>query len=266
LPRAACWVILPPGIFTRIEELSLSGLRLDRSGGLARIIIDRPEKSNAMSRALLTELDQRLDEVAADETARVLILTGAGDRAFCAGADLAELRAETADLAAARTFDALWDRVTDKIAQLPLLTLALLNGACAGGGLALALALDLRIAVEGAQIFYPALKNKVLPSPRDLTRLHALIGPSRTKMLLMGGHRLDATEALRWGLVDEVVAVGALKEAAERVSAGALAAEPHEVVAMKRICDRFTDAETVEDCYRAIFAGDVAARASLRKG
>ena len=230
------------------------------------MMIDRPEKSNAMSRALLSELGQRLDEVAADETARVLILTGAGDRAFCAGADLAELRVETADLAAARAFDALWDQVTDKIARLPLLTVALLNGACAGGGLALALAFDLRIAVEGARIFYPALKNKVLPSPPDLTRLHALIGPSRTKMLLMGGHRLDAAEALRWGLVDEVVAAGALEDAAARVSAGALAAEPHEVVAMKRICDRFRDAETVEDCYRAIFAGDAAARASLRKG
>jgi enoyl-CoA hydratase/carnithine racemase len=244
----------------------LSGLHLDRSSGLIRLTIDRPEKSNAMSRALLAELDRRLDEVAADETARVLILTGAGDRAFCAGADLAELRTETADLAAARAFDALWDRVTDKILRLPLLTLALLNGACAGGGLALALAFDLRLAVEGARIFYPALKNKVLPSPRDLTRLHALIGPSRTKMLLMGGHRLEASEALRWGLVDEVVPAGGLEEAGARVSAGALAAEPYEVVAMKRICDRFADAATVEDCYRVIFAGDIATRSTLRKG
>ncbi len=244
----------------------MSELRLDRSAGLIRLTIDRPEKSNAMSRALLIALDQRLDEVAADDTARVLILTGAGDRAFCAGADLAELRTETADLAAARAFDALWERVTDKIARLPLLTLALLNGACAGGGLALALAFDLRLAVEGARIFYPALKNKVLPSPRDLARLQALTGPSRTKMLLMGGHRLEASEALRWGLVDDVVPAGALETAAARVSAGALAAELHELVAMKRICDRFADAATVEDCYRAIFGSDAAARSKLRKG
>lgn len=244
----------------------LPELRLDRTGGLVRLTIDRPEKSNAMSRALLTQLDRRLDEVAADGDARVLILTGAGDRAFCAGADLAELRTETVDLAAARAFDALWDCVTEKIARLPLLTLALLNGACAGGGLALALAFDLRLAAEGARIFYPALKNKVLPSPRDLTRLHALIGPSRTKMMLMGGHRLEAVDALRWGLVDEVVPACALEQAAKRVSAGALAAEPHEVIAMKRICDHFTDAVTVENCYRAIFAGDTAARSKLRKG
>lgn len=244
----------------------MAALRLDRSGGLVRLTIDRPEKSNAMSRALLMELDRQLGEVVADENARVLILTGAGDRAFCAGADLAELRTETADLAAARAFDALWDRVTEKIARLPLLTLALLNGACAGGGLALALAFDLRLAVEGARIFYPALKNKVLPSPRDVAGLQALIGPSRTKMLLIGGQRLEASEALRWGLVDEVVPAGALEEAGARVSAGALAAEPHEVVAMKRICDRFADAGTVEDCYRAIFGGDAAARAKLRKG
>jgi enoyl-CoA hydratase/carnithine racemase len=243
----------------------LSGLRLDRSNGLIRITIDRPEKANAVNRALLSELDRRLDDIATDEAARVLILTGAGDRAFCAGADLAELRAETADLAAARDFDALWERVTAKIAQLPILTLALLNGACAGGGLALALAFDLRIAVEPARIFYPALKNKVIPSPRDLARLHALIGPSRTKMLLVGGHRLEAPEALRWGLVDEVVAVGRLDDAASRIGAGAMAAESHEVVAMKRICDRFDDAATVEDCYRAIFGGDAAARTRLRE-
>jgi enoyl-CoA hydratase/carnithine racemase len=243
----------------------LSGLRLDRSNGLVRITIDRPEKANAVNRALLSELDRRLDEVAADQEARALILTGAGDRAFCAGADLAELRTETADLAAARNFDALWDRVTGKIARLPLLTVALLNGACAGGGLSLALAFDLRIAVDSARIFYPALKNKVIPSPRDLARLRALIGPSRTKMLLMGGHRLETAEALRWGLVDEVVAAGELDAAASRIAAGAIAAEAHEVVAMKRICDRFDDAGTVEDCYRAIFGGDPAARARLRE-
>ena len=154
-------------------------------GGLGTITINRMEKANALSRVMVEKFSKILDTVASDIDMRVLVITGAGDRVFCAGADLSELASETNTRSNAEAFDEVWDGLTEKISALPFLTIAALNGTCAGGGLSLALSCDIRIATENAHLFYPALRNGVVPAAADLRRFHALIGPSKTKMLMM---------------------------------------------------------------------------------
>ena len=134
-----------------------------------------------------------------------VLLTGAG-KVFSAGADLDAARAGLAT-------SEVWERLSAAIAALPGLTIAALNGTLAGGAFGMALACDLRIAVPEAKFFYPVMKLGYLPQPSDPARLAALVGPARAKLVLMGGARLSAEEALRFGLVDRLVPSDGLHEA-----------------------------------------------------
>ncbi len=235
------------------------------SQGLARITLNRPEKANAVNSAMLGELGEIIDALCGDSNVRAVLITGAGGRVFCAGADLDELGGKTSDSQTARAFDQTWDSLAGRIASLPALTIACWNGTCAGGGLSLSLGCDLRIAAEQAQTFYPVLRNGVLPSAGDVSRFHELIGPSRTKMLLLGGHRLTANEALEWGLVDMVVPEYALEDTALQLCAAALAAPQARVNAFKKaIGVRDADHETRDLCYRAVYDHDSEATVALR--
>ncbi len=201
-------------------------IRLERNEGLWRATIAREEKANSLTRAMLAELAD-VAEAAGREGARALVLTGAG-RVFSAGADLDEARAGLAT-------DTVWERLSGAIAALPCLTVAALNGTLAGGAFGMALACDLRIAAEGAKFFYPVMKLGFLPQPSDPRRMAALIGPARTKMILMAGQKIDATEALAWGLVDRLVAPEALEGAVAAVVADALGASAGHVAGIKRL-------------------------------
>ncbi|MBR9764548.1 MAG: enoyl-CoA hydratase/isomerase family protein [Rhodobacteraceae bacterium] len=191
-------------------------------GGLQRVTLARPEKANALTGAMLRELTGIFRE----STARALVLTGEG-RVFSAGADLEEAHRGLG-------VSPLWEELSGAVAAHPGLTIAALNGTLAGGAMGMALACDLRIAVPGARFFYPVMRLGFLPQPSDPGRMAALVGPARAKMLLMGGQKIDAQEALAWGLVDRVVA-DPLAEA-ERLVADVLAAAPHHVTAIKRMC------------------------------
>ena len=193
-----------------------------QQGGVHTLTIDRPDKAGALTAAMLQDLTAAA-EAAAD--ARALILTGTG-RAFSAGADLEEARAGLAT-------SPLWEGLSATIARLPCLTIAALNGTLAGGAFGMALACDLRIAVPGARFFYPVMKLGFRPQPSDPARLTALVGPARAKALLMAGLRIEADEALSWGLVDRIVAPDALMEAALALTADACAAPPGHVAALK---------------------------------
>ncbi|OHC47663.1 MAG: enoyl-CoA hydratase, partial [Rhodobacteraceae bacterium GWF1_65_7] len=162
---------------------------------------------------------------AASEGARVFVLTGSG-RGFSAGADLDEARAGLAT-------DAVWERLSGAIAALPCLTVAALNGTLAGGAMGMALACDLRIAVPGAKVFYPVMKLGFLPQPSDPARLRALVGPARAKVILMAGQKIEAAEALAWGLVDRVVAPEALLAEVAALAADPQGAAPAHVAAIK---------------------------------
>lgn len=198
-------------------------IELTKDDGLWIATINRPDKANSLTRAMLAELAD-IAEAAAGE-ARVLVLTGTG-RVFSAGADLDEARAGLAT-------DPVWERLSGALAAAPCLTIAALNGTLAGGAFGMALACDLRIAVPGAKFFYPVMKLGFLPQPSDPARLAALVGPARAKMILMAGQKIEAPEALSWGLVDRLVEGEALQQAVIDLSADARGAHAGHVAGIK---------------------------------
>ncbi|MCT8331067.1 enoyl-CoA hydratase/isomerase family protein [Acidimangrovimonas sediminis] len=194
------------------------------SEGLWTVTIDRPDKANSLTGAMLEELADIADRAGRDG-ARALILTGRG-KVFSAGADLDEARAGLAT-------SPVWERLSGAIAALPCLTIAALNGTLAGGAFGMALACDLRLAVPEAKFFYPVMKLGFLPQPSDPARLMRLVGPARAKMILMAGVRASAAEAMDWGLVDQVVAADDLMATAQTLASDARGATADHVAAIK---------------------------------
>nr|WP_174820331.1 enoyl-CoA hydratase/isomerase family protein [Ruegeria arenilitoris] len=198
---------------------------MTQQDGLWTVTINNPGKANALTGAMLSDLLQIAE---AAQEARALILTGAG-KVFSAGADLDEARAGLA------TSD-LWERLSGAIAALPCLTVAALNGTMAGGANGMALACDLRIAVPTAKVFYPVMRLGFLPQPSDVKRMRALIGPARTKLILMAGQKVTADEAFAFGLVDRVVAPEDLMQTARDLVADSLAADPQTAAGIAGMC------------------------------
>jgi enoyl-CoA hydratase/carnithine racemase len=201
-------------------------IRLARDGAVWTITLDRPDKANSLTREMLVQLR---DAAAEAEQAGIaaLILTGTG-RVFSAGADLEAARAGLAT-------DGLWEDLSGRIARLPCLTVAALNGTLAGGAFGMALACDLRLAVPGAKFFYPVMQLGFLPQPSDPARLAALVGPARAKMILMAAQRIEAETALAWGLVDRIVPPAALLTEARALAEAPAAAPGHVRRAIKRM-------------------------------
>ena len=197
---------------------------VEQQGGLWVLTLNRPEKANALTKAMLEELDAAVAR-AALSGATALILTGVG-KVFSAGADLEAARAGLAT-------DPVWERLSTRLAGFGGLTIAALNGSLAGGSMGMALACDLRLAVPGANFFYPVMRLGFLPQPSDPARLAALIGPSRAKMILMAGAKIGAQEALAWGLIDRVCAADELMGQARTLAADALAAKAGHAEAIK---------------------------------
>ena len=199
---------------------------LTKEDGLWIVTLNRPEKANSLTAAMLEELCEIAE---AGQKARALIFTGTG-KVFSAGADLEEVR--NADLA----ISPLWERLSGAIAALPGLTIAALNGTLAGGSNGMALACDIRIAVPEAKVFYPVMKLGYLPQPSDPARMTALVGPARARLILMGGQKISADEAYGFGLIDRIVARDVLMEAARDIAADTLAAKPEIAAGIKQMC------------------------------
>ena len=195
----------------------------DIADGQLTLTINRPHKANALTEAMLAEL---ADIIAATD-ARVLVLTGAG-KVFSAGADLDDVRGGT--LATSPE----WERLSSAVAKFAGLSVAVMNGSCAGGALGMVLACDLRISLPTAKFFYPVIKMGVLPQPSDPARLRDLIGPSAAKRILLTGARITADEALALGLLDQISATD-LSADVETLTAPARAADPAQVVAIKAL-------------------------------
>ncbi|MEL6296305.1 MAG: enoyl-CoA hydratase/isomerase family protein [Pseudomonadota bacterium] len=198
---------------------------VEKADDVWTVTLDRPDKANALTHAMLSELTTIAKEA---QSARALILTGRG-QVFSAGADLDEARAGLA------TSD-IWERLSGAIAGLPGLTIAALNGTLAGGAMGMALACDIRIAVPAAKFFYPVMKLGFLPQPSDPARMAALIGPARTKYILMGGQKILSDEALRFGLIDQIVDPNELLPRAHTLCADTVTAKPALATEIKRMC------------------------------
>ncbi|CUH38990.1 putative enoyl-CoA hydratase echA6 [Jannaschia seosinensis] len=169
-------------------------IRAERDGDVLTLTLDRPQKANALTAAMLEALIAEVE--GAGDDLRLMVLTGAG-RIFSAGADLEAARAGLAT-------SPLWERLSGAVAARRCLTVAALNGSLVGGAHGMALACDIRIAAPHATFFYPVAKLGFLPPPSDPPRLVALVGPARAKLILAGGARLDAAEALAFGLIDRI--------------------------------------------------------------
>lgn len=226
------------------------------SEGVWRVTLNRPEKANALTPEMLVDLARIAGEAHADWGLKGFVLTGAGDRAFCAGADVSggDMNAFTKDRC--------WTEASAAIAALPCLTIAALNGTLAGGGFCPALACDIRISTPRASFFYPVLKRGYLPQPADVVRLRELVGPSRTKQLVMAGAKIDAPTALSWGLINRIEELDDFPNVLEDLLADAVAAKPESNAAIKQLLNG-PQGEELEDCYRAAYDSDADAIARV---
>lgn len=193
---------------------------------VALVTLNRPEARNALSFALMDALVAALDTLDSDPSCRAIVITGAGDRAFAAGADLRDLASQTPASWAARDALVGWDRV----GRLATPVIAAVRGFALGGGCELAMACDLIIAGDDAQFGQPELAVGVIPGAGGTQRLTRAIGKAKAMDLVLTGRRIDAGEAERLGLVARVVPATETVEAALAV-ASAIAAQPPLAVA-----------------------------------
>jgi len=186
----------------------LETIQLVIEGGVATITLNRPRQLNALNRQMIRELDEAFDVVKADPTARVLVIMGAGDRAFAAGADIREF-AEM-DPAGALEFSRDIQRVYRKLETMPKPTIAAVNGFALGGGCELMMACDIAYAADTAKLGQPEITLGLIAGAGGTQRLPRLVGKQKAKELMMTGDMIPAEEALRLGLLCKVVPAGDL--------------------------------------------------------
>lgn len=177
-------------------------LRLEYRNDVAILTLDRPEALNALSFGLIKEIGLAIEEVDMS-SARALVITGAGSKAFCAGADIAELQAR--QLRAQRSGAELGQATFAKLDRLRVTSIALINGYAFGGGAELALACTFRVATANAKIGLPEIKLGLIPGYGGTQRLPRLVGPGRALEMVMTGRAVGAQEALSMGLVNRMV-------------------------------------------------------------
>lgn len=219
--------------------MKLENIHLEKASPLALVTLDRPKVLNALNAATFRELDAVLDELAGDEKVRVVLLTGAGERAFAAGADIGELaRVGRED---GKAFSRLGQAVFRKIELLGKPVLACVRGFALGGGCELAMACTLRIAAHDAKFGQPEVKLGVIPGYGGSQRLPRLVGRGAAMKLLLTGAMIDAGEALRIGLVDEVVPATELMNRARELAGEIAAQAPLAIGATIQVVDEGLD-------------------------
>jgi enoyl-CoA hydratase len=243
-------------------------IRVERDGTVAVVTVDRPDALNALDLPTLTDLRDRLRELAQDEAARVVVLTGAGDRAFVAGADIKYMSGLGVD--EAKAWGALGHEAGRLLETMPKPTIAAVNGFALGGGCELALACDLRFASSRAKLGQPEINLGIIPGWGGTQRLARVTTLGFAKELVLTGRTVDADEALRHGLVTAVfepeelmertletaralaskspIALAAAKEAANRSLQGAHAEN------LTREADRFGELFASEDAHEGLLA------------
>jgi len=197
--------------------MDLALVRFEVEGGIARIVLNRPEQLNAVSPALLEELDRVCEALEGDPAVRAATLTGAG-RAFCAGADLRAVRELSPDARKWSAFMGLWHRVFNRLESVPVPLVAGVHGFALAGGLELMLLADLVVAEEGARIGDQHANFGLVAGGGGSQRLPRLIGARRAKELMLLGGWLDPRQALDWGLVNRVAPAGKLGAVVDEVA------------------------------------------------
>jgi len=205
----------------------------ERRDAVALVTIDNPPM-NALSAALLEELEAELEELDTDDAVRAIVLRGAGDRAFVAGADIKEfpaLRESASEGGSARGIQQVGRRMD--AARTPFV--AAIRGYCLGGGLELAMCCDVRICADDATLGQPEIKLGLIPGGGGTQRLPRLVGHGRAMFLNLTGDFVDAATAHAWGLVEKVVPAAELEDAALAVAARIASQSPHAVAVLREL-------------------------------
>lgn len=194
------------------DEMPYENLLIEKSQGIALITINRPEKRNALDPRTWREVGVAVEELEADDEVGVIIFTGAGDKCFAAGSDIAQIKGRTLiDGLAAPS-----QRALMRLEAVEKPVIAAVNGFALGGGCELSMACDIRIASETASFGQPEVNLGIMPGAGGTQRLASLVGVGKAKELILTGDIIDAREARRIGLVNQVVPAGELLEAARR--------------------------------------------------
>ncbi len=197
--------------------MSFENIILEMDNRIATITFNRPKALNALNNALLMELDAALDQILANEEIRVLILTGAGDRAFVAGADISELA--QMDPLAAKYFSRQGQKIFSKIEALPFPAIAAVNGFALGGGSEVALSCDFIYASEKALFGLPEINLGLIPGFGGTQRLSRLVGKNRAKEMIFTGGNIPAAKALEYGMVNQVFPPETLMDEVKKTAA-----------------------------------------------
>ncbi len=237
-------------------------LRIHREGAVQVLELHRPERHHAIDGALADALAEAMDAAEADTDLAALVLTGSGEKAFCAGQDM--LEASAAEPGAAPGGPSSAQRAADRLERSPLPLIAAINGYCFGGGALLAMACDIRLAASGATFRLPGAEYGLVVGAATLPRL---VGPAKAKELILTARRFDAAEALACGFVNAVHEAPALRSAALDLGRAIAANDARAVRESKRIIGLATsagDARAAERAANAELRGTPGQRARFR--
>lgn len=215
---------------------------VERVDQVLKITINRPDAMNAMNSEVLVQLERAVETAAADREARVVVITGAGDRAFIAGADIKEMSTKTPQ--EGQEFSAAGHRVTRLIEEMGKPVIAAVNGVALGGGCEVALACDIRIASEKARLGQPEVGLGIMPGWGGTVRLAGIVGEGIAREIIFTGRLVSAEEALRIGLVNSVVPPEAVVEEAMKMAATIASKAPRAVAYAKRSMNHARHADT----------------------
>ena len=223
------------------------------------ITLSRTNKANAINMEMLRELNSILDAAKKEEQLRSLIFTGEG-KVFSAGADLDAVKKNNEI-----TTTTQWEELSEKIANIPCLTLAALNGTLAGGAFGMVLACDLRIATPEANFFYPVLKNNILPQPNDIERMVDIAGISTAKLILLAGQKISAQKALETNLIDQITEKEAFISTIDSLCSIAESNDGISLLAIKRLFQGKYNSTIKKDALLAVFEKNDAAIKRLKE-
>jgi enoyl-CoA hydratase/carnithine racemase len=243
-----------------LRDLAEGKIRAGAEAGIARLIVNNPEKRNAVSLSMWQAMAEAIAGFAADPAVRVLILSGAGGRAFVSGADISRFAEERSGEEAVARYNAAAEATYAALAAFPRPVIAAIEGACVGGGLALALCCDIRLAAEDARFGLPAARLGLGYPYAGIARLVAAVGRAAAAEILFTAELFDAAHAKEWGLVNRLVLPGEAVAAAEAMAARIAANAPLTIAAAKRALIEQAkdpgerDLAVVEAMVRAAFA------------
>lgn len=226
---------------TRTEHAN-GKMLAEKSQGVGTVTFNQPEKRNAMSIEMWQGLADILADFKNDPEIRVVVLTGAGDKAFVSGADISQFEQNRANAEARAGYDAITTAGREALETFPKPTIAKIRGFCMGGGLAIAMNTDIRFASEDSQFGIPAARLGISYAYGSVRRLVTLVGPAEARLLLYSGDRIPASEALRIGLINRVSPAEELDAAVAKLARTIATNAPLSVASMK-----FTITEATKD-------------------